>query len=118
MDMITLSIGIFLGSVMTLTIIALGSWVIASNKKVDVQQAGKRMIPALIAVVVALAVALPQAAFAQATPVPLEIPTNVIFTETNNWLQTFAPIAAIGIGITLALAVLGYIGKLIASAFR
>lgn len=54
--------------------------------------------------------------FAQ-TPVPLNIPTNVIFTETNNWMATFAPIAAIGIGITLALAILGYIGKLIKSAF-
>jgi hypothetical protein len=61
-----------------------------------------------------IAQALPT--FAQ-TPVPLEIPTNVIFTETNNWMATFAPIAAIGIGITLALAILGYIGKLIKSAF-
>lgn len=68
------------------------------------------------------------AAFAQTnTPVPptatatvvmISIPTNVIFTETNNWLATFAPIAAIGIGVTLALAVLAYIGKLITSAFR
>lgn len=52
------------------------------------------------------------------TPVPLEIPTDVIFTEANNWIATFAPIAAIGIGIMIALAVLGYIGKMIASAFR
>lgn len=52
------------------------------------------------------------------TPVPLEIPTNVIFSETNNWLATFAPIAAIGIGIAIALAVLGYLGKMITSAFK
>jgi hypothetical protein len=52
------------------------------------------------------------------TPVPLEIPTDVIFTETNNWIATFAPIAAIGIGITIALAVLAYLGKMIAGAFR
>jgi hypothetical protein len=57
-------------------------------------------------------------AAAQSTPVPLEIPTGVIFSETNNWLTTFAPIAAIGIGITIALAVLGYLGKMIVSAFR
>lgn len=57
-------------------------------------------------------------AFAQSTPVPLEIPTDVIFSETNNWLTTFAPIAAIGIGITIALAVLGYLGKMIVSAFK
>lgn len=52
------------------------------------------------------------------TPVPLDIPTDVIFSETNNWLTTFAPIAAIGIGITIALAVLGYLGKMIVSAFK
>lgn len=52
------------------------------------------------------------------TPVPLEIPTSVIFEETNNWLATFAPIAAIGIGIAIALAVLGYLGKMITSAFK
>lgn len=53
-----------------------------------------------------------------ATPVPLTIPTGLIFSETNNWLDTFAPIAAIGIGISIALAVLGYLGKMIVSAFR
>jgi hypothetical protein len=54
----------------------------------------------------------------ESTAVPLEIPTGVIFSETNNWLETFAPIAAIGIGITIALAVLGYLGKMIVSAFK
>lgn len=63
-----------------------------------------------------LMVAVPS--FAQSTPVPLQIPTGVIFSETNNWLTTFAPIAAIGIGITIALAVLGYLGKMIVSAFK
>lgn len=52
------------------------------------------------------------------TPVPLEIPTDVIFTEANNWITIFAPIAAIGIGISIALAVLGYLGKMISSAFK
>ena len=53
-----------------------------------------------------------------ATPVRLNVPTNVIFTETNSWMSTFAPIAAIGIGISIALAVLGYLGKMIKSAFN
>lgn len=48
----------------------------------------------------------------------LTIPTDTIFSETNNWIVTFAPIAAIGIGITVALAVLGYLGKMIAGAFK
>lgn len=63
-----------------------------------------------------MAAALPS--FAQSTPVPLNIPINTIFSETNSWMSTFAPIAAIGIGITVALAVLGYLGKMIASAFK
>jgi quinol-cytochrome oxidoreductase complex cytochrome b subunit len=48
----------------------------------------------------------------------IDVPTDVIFEEANTWIVTFAPIAAIGIGITIALAVLGYIGKMIAQAFR
>lgn len=53
------------------------------------------------------------------TPVPsIDIPTDVIFSETNVWIDVFAPIAAISIGITIALAVLGYLGSTIASSFK
>lgn len=52
-----------------------------------------------------------------ATPVALSIPTNVIFQETNSWMGTLAPIAAIGIGISIALAVLAYLGKMIKGSF-
>jgi hypothetical protein len=54
-----------------------------------------------------------------ATPVPnLSIPTSTIFNEANTWIQVFAPIAAIGIGIAIAIAVLGYVGKMIIGAFK
>ena len=56
-------------------------------------------------------------AFAQ-TPVPIVVPTNQIFTETNNWISTFAPIVAIGAGISIALAILGFIVGEIVKAFR
>lgn len=56
--------------------------------------------------------------FAQSGTLDLVIPVDTVISETNNWLDTFAPIAAIGIGITLALAILGYLGKMISSAFR
>jgi hypothetical protein len=79
----------------------------------------------VVAVVVMMLVfSIMPAAAQTATPVPtsaptvLNIPTDVLFTSTNSWLTTFAPIAAIGIGITIALAVLGYLGKMIVSAFR
>lgn len=56
--------------------------------------------------------------FAQTDTPTITIPTDVIFSETNNWIETFAPISAIGIGITVAVAVLGYLGKTIAGAFK
>lgn len=37
--------------------------------------------------------------------------------ETNSWMGTLAPIAAIGIGISIALAVLAYLGKMIKGSF-
>ena len=53
--------------------------------------------------------------FAQVT---LTIPTDDIFTAINSWIVTFAPIVAIGIGISAAIAILGYVGAMIVSAFR
>jgi hypothetical protein len=68
-------------------------------------------------VLVAAVFALSISAFAQ-TPVPLEIPTNDIFEQTNIWMGVFAPIVAIGIGIAVALAILTFIGKQIINAFH
>jgi len=72
----------------------------------------------LLALAVVLVLALP--AFAQtATPAPsLEIPVTTIFDEANSWIQVFAPILAIGIGISIALAILTFVGKQIISAFK
>lgn len=77
-----------------------------------------RFSPALVAALCLTALAFAAGPSLAQTQVPLEIPTDVIFTETNTWIETFAPIAAIGIGITVALAVLGYLGKMIAGAFK
>lgn len=65
---------------------------------------------------VALALALTVPSFAQ-TPVPIVIDTNEIFTQTNNWIDVFLPIVAIGAGISIALAILTFIVKQIVSAF-
>lgn len=53
-----------------------------------------------------------------ATHVPLNIPTNTIMSSTNDWIAQFAPVAAISIGIGLALAVLGFLGRMIRGAFQ
>lgn len=55
--------------------------------------------------------------FAQ-TPVPIVIDTNAIFTQTNSWITIFAPILAIGLGISIALAILTFVGNQILKAFR
>ena len=53
--------------------------------------------------------------FAQVT---LTIPTDDIFTSINDWIATFAPIVAIGIGIAAAIAILTFVGKQIVNAFK
>ena len=75
-----------------------------------------RMAALMVLALVMIAMVAPAAA-QTATP-SIQVPTSQIFSETNSWISTFAPIAAIGIGITVALAVLGYIGNQIAKAFR
>jgi hypothetical protein len=68
-------------------------------------------------VLVAAVFALSIPTFAQ-TPVPLVVPTNEIFTQTNTWMGVFAPVVAIGVGIAVALAILGFIGNEILKAFK
>lgn len=52
------------------------------------------------------------------TAVLLTVPTAELFAETNTWIGVFAPVAAIGIGIAIALAILGYLGSMIKKAFN
>lgn len=78
----------------------------------------KRFIAAwVITFMLVLGGAFPMPAMAQ-TPVPLVVPTNEIFTQTNTWMEVFAPVVAIGVGIAIALAILGFIGNEILKAFR
>jgi hypothetical protein len=74
----------------------------------------RRNIIMFLLVVLALVFVMPT--FAQ-TPVPIEIDTNEIFSQTNNWIDVFLPIVAIGAGISIALAILTFIVKQIVSAF-
>jgi hypothetical protein len=61
--------------------------------------------------------AMSAVSFAQ-TPVPIVVDTNTIFEQANNWITVFTPIVAIGIGISIALAILTFIGTQIVKAFR
>lgn len=87
-------------------------------KKVSARVRGMAKVRAyrIFFLILALAM-LTMSAAAQPTAVPLVVPTNEIFTQTNSWLQTFAPVVAIGVGIAVALAILRFIGKQIIDAF-
>lgn len=54
----------------------------------------------------------------ETTPEPLYIPTSEIFQQTNNWITVFAPIVAIGAGISIALAILNFVVKQIVKSFH
>lgn len=111
MELLWIAIGFAIGAAVT------GFGVAYMLRKGDRDVPGRRLVPVMVTTfVVALLLASSQVALAQAPA--LEIPVEEIFTSTNDWMQTFAPIAAIGIGITIALAVLGYLGKMIAGAFK
>jgi hypothetical protein len=75
----------------------------------------QKMVTVLTVLIMAVVIVAPAAA---QTPVPLNIPVNEIFTQTNSWMTTFAPVVAIGIGIAVALAILAFLGNQIIRAFR
>jgi len=115
-DMLVFSAGLLVGMIIGCTIMYVGIDMMVKGRRIKIPKNTAALVLGAL-VFSLLAHAAPS--FAQtATPVPLNIPTDVIFTQTNSWMATFAPIAAIGIGISIALAVLGYLGKMIKSAFN
>lgn len=98
--------------------VALGSAIVGGGVALKVKPPNRTLTLVAAAFVLALLFVHVGPSFAQETPVPLDIPVNDIFTETNNWMAVFAPIAAIGIGISIALAILGYLGNMIRKAFN
>ena len=113
-------LGLTIGLIAGTLIVAFGVNFMIKRKKFTPPKKVERIVLGLMMfglLSLALAVGNVATAYAQSTPVPLVIPTDVIFSETNNWMAVFAPIAAIGIGISIALAVLNYLGKMIKGAF-
>lgn len=66
-------------------------------------------------IVLMLALSSFGSAFAQ---VAITVDTDEIFTSANSWITVFTPIVAIGVGISIALAILTFIGKQIIQAFK
>ncbi len=48
----------------------------------------------------------------------ITIDTDVLFSAVNGWITTFLPIAAIGLGIAIALAVIAFVGDAILQGFK
>ncbi|MCU0463210.1 MAG: hypothetical protein MUF38_01430 [Anaerolineae bacterium] len=79
-----------------------------------------------VCIVLAMLVLTTAVAFAQTnTPIPptatnvaISVDTNEIFTSANSWIVTFTPIISIGLGISIAIAILLFIGREILKAFR
>ncbi len=78
----------------------------------------KRIVPLLVGLLTAVVAAGDVGVSLAQTPEPITVPTDVIFSQTNSWIDQLAPITAIGVGIAIAIAVLGYVGKQILSAFK
>lgn len=133
MDAFSFSIGFLIGALVVAVTFAIVIRLMLNQKKREQKLRGggvrKIATPILALMLVALflfsqpGVSLPfsQVIIVHAqteTLVPLNIPINPILNQTNTWMNTFAPISAIGIGISLAIAILGYISLMIRSAFR
>jgi hypothetical protein len=113
-----------LGVIVGLLVMAGGTAYMMRKGDRDVPKAAKvpnsvrNIAPLLVTAFVALMMftsAMPT--LAQEEEISLDIPVAVIFTQTNVWMNVFAPIAAIGIGIMVAIKVLNYVGKMLSSAF-
>lgn len=48
----------------------------------------------------------------------ITIDTDVLFSSVNDWITVFLPIAAIGLGIAIALAVIAFVGDAVLQGFR
>ncbi len=57
-------------------------------------------------------------AFVSHASTTITIDTNVLFAAVNGWITTFLPIAAIGMGIAIALAVIAFVGDAILQGFK
>lgn len=79
----------------------------------------------LVAVLLSVLMLAAVPAFAQtATPAPtqsapeINIPVDLLFDSVNSWINNLFGPLSIGIAIAIALAVIGFVGAAIISAFR
>ncbi len=77
----------------------------------------KEKAVAILAMALLIAAGLmPQ--FASHASVAITIDTDVLFGSVNDWIATFLPIFAIGLGIAIALAIIAIVGDSILMGLR
>jgi hypothetical protein len=71
---------------------------------------------AFVAFLVAfVGVVMPQVVTYASTAISID--TDTLFSSVNDWINVFLPIAAIGLGIAIALAVISYVGDAVLHGF-
>lgn len=81
-----------------------------------VQFSKARAIRYIVPALLAMLVLFPQLVSHASTTI--EVDTDVMFASTNGWITTFLPIASIGLGIAIALAVIAFVGDAILQGFK
>jgi hypothetical protein len=77
--------------------------------------ANRRSVKALAAGMSTAMVLAPQ--FITHASTAITIDTDTLFESVNDWINVFLPIAAIGLGIAIALAVISYVGDAVLHGF-
>lgn len=112
-DILFLALGFIVGVLVT----GAGTAYMMRKGDRDVPKSVRNIAPLMVVAFVALLLFTSAMPTLAQDPPTLDIPIDTIFDQSNIWINVFAPIAAIGIGIAIAIAVLNYVGKMIRSAF-
>ncbi|MCL4251821.1 MAG: hypothetical protein KJ065_26950, partial [Anaerolineae bacterium] len=67
---------------------------------------------------VLVALLLPSSAANAQTPVPITVDTNTLLTQVNTWVTSLDDVVFLGVAISIAIAILVFIGAQILQAFR
>ena len=89
-----------------------------SNTVAFVRLHTARLTMALVVTLIAVLSFIPQQAAAAQTPVPITIDTNSLLTQVNTWTASLDDVVFLGVAISIAIALLTFIGAQILKAFK
>jgi hypothetical protein len=83
-----------------------------------VQNGRRVLLAAVFAFMAGVGLLGPQSAAHAQTPVPITIDTNSLLTQVNTWTASLDDVVFLGVAISIAIALLTFIGAQILKAFR